>query len=69
MAKYRTKVGDFWIGKAGNTHPAGVDLLTTEGIVVGTHVGGGDAVPGVLVVRSRCRDAQVQIAPAIVVLG
>jgi hypothetical protein len=32
-------------GSGDGTHLAGVDLLAAEGIVVGTHVGGGDAVP------------------------
>jgi hypothetical protein len=34
----------------GRTHLSGVDLLTAEGIVVGTHVGGVGAIPVVLVV-------------------
>jgi hypothetical protein len=34
----------------GKTHLAGVDLLTAEGVVVGTHVGGVGAIPVVLVV-------------------
>jgi hypothetical protein len=33
----------------GGTHLARVDLLAAEGVVVGTHVGGVGAVPGVLV--------------------
>jgi hypothetical protein len=36
--------------RAGGTHLAGVDLLTAEGIVVGTHVDGVGAIPVVLVV-------------------
>jgi hypothetical protein len=34
----------------GKTHLAGVDLLAAEGVFVGTHVGGVEAVPVVLVV-------------------
>jgi hypothetical protein len=34
----------------GITHLSRVDLLTAEGVVVGTHVGGVGAVPVVLVV-------------------
>lgn len=41
-------------GEQGTTHLAGVDLLAAEGIFVGTHVGGGGAVPVVLVLRC-CR--------------
>ena len=36
-------------GAGGRTHLARVDLLAAEGIVVGTHVGGVDAIPVVLV--------------------
>jgi hypothetical protein len=35
-------------GGGGRTHLARVDLLAAEGVVVGTHVGGIDAVPVVL---------------------
>jgi hypothetical protein len=41
---WRVAVGD------GITHLSRVDLLTAEGVVVGTHVGGVGAVPVVLVV-------------------
>jgi hypothetical protein len=41
---WRVGMGD------GRTHLSGVDLLTAEGIVVGTHVGGVGAIPVVLVV-------------------
>jgi hypothetical protein len=41
---WRVAVGD------GKTHLSGVDLLTAEGVLVGTHVDGVEAVPVVLVV-------------------
>jgi hypothetical protein len=40
-------------GRVGGTHLAGVHLLAGEGIFVGTHVGGGDAVP--VVSMESCR--------------
>lgn len=46
----RTVIG----GVKDKTHLARVDFLAAEGIVVGTHVGGVDAVPVLLVVRG-CR--------------
>lgn len=33
------------VGEGRVTHLARVDLLAAEGVVVGTHVGGGEALP------------------------
>lgn len=43
-------------GIGGGTHLARVDLLTAEGVVVGTHVGGVGALPVVLVVGLSSRE-------------
>lgn len=42
----------------GGTHLARVDLLTAEGVVVGTHVGGVGAIPVLLVVGLSSRAGQ-----------
>lgn len=48
------------------THLARVDLLTAEGIVVGTHVGGVGAIPVLLVVGlSSVVNIEVLRSPAV----
>jgi len=51
----RSEAGDWSDRNGSKTHLARVDLLTAEGIVVGTHFGGVGARPCVLVLVVGCR--------------